>query len=170
MASLDSILKSRDITLLTKVRVVKAIRSHVWMWELDHKEIWVPKNWCFWIVVLEKTIESPLDCKEIKPVYPEGNQSWIFIGRTDGEAEALILWPSDMKNGFIGKYPDARKDWRQEEKGITEDKMVGWHHWHESEQAPGDDDGQGSLACCSAWSLKELDTTEKNNWQPYWIL
>ena len=102
--------------------------SHVWMWELDHKEGWVPKNWCFWTVALEKTLESPLGCKEIQPVYPKGNQSWIFIGRTDSEGEALIFWPPDVKNWLIRKDHDARKDWRQEEKGMTEDEMVGWHH------------------------------------------
>ena len=103
--------------------------SHVWMWELDYKEIWVPKNGCFWTVVLEKTLESPLDCKEIQPVHPKGSQSWIFIGRTDAEAETPILWPPDVKNWLIGKDPDAGKDWSQEEKGTTEDEMVGWHHW-----------------------------------------
>ena len=102
--------------------------SHVWLWELDHKESWAPKNWCFWTVVLEKTLESPLDCKEIQPVNPKGNQSWMFIGRTDAEAEAPILQPPDAKNWLIGKGPDAGKDWRQEEKGTTEDEMVGWHH------------------------------------------
>ena len=102
--------------------------SHVWMWEMDYKESWVPKNWCFWTVVLEKTLESPLDCKEIKPVHPKGNQSWIFIGRTDAEADAPVLWPPDVKNWLIGKDPDARKDWRQEEKGATEDEMAEWHH------------------------------------------
>ena len=102
--------------------------SHVWMWELDYKESLAPKNWCFWTVVLEKT-ESPLDCKEIQPVHPKGNQSWIFIGRTDAEAETPLLWPPDVKNWLIGKDPDAGKDWRWEEKGTTEDKMVGWHHW-----------------------------------------
>ena len=102
--------------------------SHVWMWELDYKESWVLKNWCFWTVVLEKTLESPLDCKEIQPVHPKGDQSWVFIGRTDAEAEAPIFWPPDVKNGLIGKDPDAGKDWRQEEKGMTEDEMVGWHH------------------------------------------
>ena len=102
------------------------LSSHVWMWELDYKETWAPKNWCFWIVVLEKTLESPLGCKELKPVNPKWNQSLIFIGRTD--AEALILWPPDAKNCLIGKDPDAGKDWRQEEKGTTEDEMVGWHH------------------------------------------
>ena len=98
------------------------------MWELDYKESWVQKNWCFSTVVLEKTLESPLDCKEIQPVHPKGNQSWIFIGRTDAKAETLILWPPDVKNQLIGKDPDAGKDWRQEEKETTEDKMVGWYH------------------------------------------
>ena len=107
--------------------------SHVWMWELDYKESWV-LNWCFWTVVLEKTLESPLDCKEIQPVHPKGNQSWIFIGRTDAEAEALILWPPDAKNWLIGKDPNAGKDWRQEEKGTTEDEMVGWHHWLDEQE------------------------------------
>ena len=103
--------------------------SHVWMWQLDYKESWVLKNWCSWTVVFEKTLESPLDCKEIQPDHPTGNQSWIFIGRTDAEAETLILWPPDAKNWLIGKDPEAGKDWRQEEKGTTEDEMVGWHHW-----------------------------------------
>ena len=128
--------------------------SHVWMWELDYKEGWEPKNWCFWTVVLEKTLESHLDSKEIKTVSSKRNQSWIFIGRIDAEAEALILWPLDAKNWLIGKDPDAGKDWRQEEKGTTEDEMVGWHHQrdgHEFEQALGVDDGQGSLTCCSPW-------------------
>ena len=101
--------------------------GHVWMWELDHKESWAPKN--FWTVVLEKTLESPLDCKEIQPVHPKGNQPWIFIGRTDAEAETPKLWPPDVKNWLFGKDPDAGKDWRQEEKGATGDEMVGWHHW-----------------------------------------
>ena len=134
------------------------------MWELDHKESWAPKNWCFWTVVLEKTLESPLDCKEIKPVHPKGNQSWIVIGRTD--AEAPILWPPDVKTWLIRKDPDAGKDWRQEEKGMTEDEMVGWLHWlneHKFEQAPGDGEEQGSLACCSPWGGKKLDRTERLN-------
>ena len=138
--------------------------SHVRMWELDHKEGWTPKNWCFWTVVLEKTLESPLDGKEIQPVNLKGNQHWIFIGRTD--AEAPILWPPNAKNRVIGKDPDAGKDWKQEEKGMTEDKVAGWHHWlngHEFEQAPGDDEGQGSLACCSPWGPRESDTTELLN-------
>ena len=103
--------------------------SHLWMWELDHKEGWALKNWCSWTVVLEKTLDSPLDCKEIKPVIPAGNQPWIFIGRTDAEAEAPILLPSDSKSWLIGKDPDARKDWGQKEKGATENQVVGWHHW-----------------------------------------
>ena len=126
---------------------------------------WVPKNWCFWIVVLENTLESPLDSKEIKPVHPKGNQSWIFIGRTD--AEAPILWPPYAKNWLLGKDSDAGKDRRLEEKGTTEDEMVGWHHrldGYKFEQAPGVGDGQGSLVCCSPWGGKELDTTEWLNW------
>ena len=121
------------------------------MWELDHKEGRVPKNWRFWTVVLEKTLESPVDYKEIKPVNPIGNQSWIFIGKTDAEAKAPIFWPPDAKSQLIRKDPDAGKDWGQEEKGITEEEMVGWHHrlGHDFEQAPGDDEGQVSLACCS---------------------
>ena len=127
---------------------------------------WVPKNWCFWTVVLEKTLKSPLDNKEIKPVNPKGNQPWLFIGRTDGEAEALILWPPDAKSRLIGKDPDSGKDWGQEEKGATEDEMVGWHHrlnGHEFKQTPGDSEGQGSLVCFSPWGCKELDTTERLN-------
>ena len=140
--------------------------SHVWMWELDHKKGWAPKNWCFWTVLLEKTLESPLDCKEIKAVNPKGSQSWIFIGRIDAEAETPILRPSDVKSWLIRKKPDAGKNWRQEEKGTTEDEMVGWHHqldWHEFEQALGDGKGQGSLACCSPWGRKESDETERLN-------
>ena len=140
--------------------------SHVWMWELDYKESWVLKNWCFWTVVLEKTLESPLDCKEIQPVHPKGNQSWMFIGRTDAEAETSILWPVDVKSCFFGKDPDAGKDWRREEKGTAENEIVGWHHWlngHELEQGPGVGDGQGGLACCSPWDCKESDTTEQLN-------
>ena len=129
---------------------------------MDYKES-LAKNWCLWTAVLEKILESPLDCKEIQPVYPKGNQSWIFTGRTDAEAETPILWPLDTKNWLIGKDPDAGKDWRQEERETIEDEMVGWHHWfdgHECEQAPGVGDGQGSLVCCSPWVRKELDTTE----------
>ena len=122
---------------------------------------------CFLIVVLEKTLESALDCKEIQPVHPKGNQSWIFIGRTDAEAEIPTLWPPDAKKWLIGKDPDAGKDWRQEKKGMTENEMVGWHHWfdrHEFEQAPGVGDGQGSLVCCSPCGCKVSDTTEQMNW------
>ena len=148
--------------------------GHVWMWELDHEESWTPKNWCFCTVVLEKTLESPLDCKEIQPVNPKGNQPWVFIGRTDAETEAPVLWPPDEKSWLIWKDPDAGKDWRQEEKETTEDEMVGWYHWfdgHEFEQGPGDGEGQGSLACCSSWVHRDLDVTEclnNNNfgWRP----
>ena len=138
--------------------------SHVWMWELNHKEGWVVKNWCFWIVVLKKTLQSPLDSKEIKPVNPKGNQPWIFTGRTDADAEAkaLILWSPYKKSRLIGKDTHAGKDWGQEERGVTEDEMVGWHQWlngHEFEQTPRDSEGQGSLAFYSPWGLQELDTT-----------
>ena len=170
MTDLDRILKSRDITLPTNVHLVKAMvfsSSPVWMWELDYKESWVPKNWCFWTAVLEKTLESPLDYKKIQPVHPKGNQSWILIGRTDADAETPILWSPDAKNWLIGKDPDAGKDWRQEEKGMTEDEMVGWHHQcngHEFEWTPGVGDGQGGLLCCAPWGRKELDTTERLYW------
>ena len=141
-------------------------RCHIWMWEFNHKEGWVLKNWCFWIVVLEKTLESPLDSKEIKPVNPKGNKPWITIGRIDAEAEAPIVRPPDVKNWLTGKDPDDGKDSRQE-KGTTEDEMVGWHHQldgHEFEQAPRVGDGQRSLACYSPWGSKELDMTERLNW------
>ena len=140
--------------------------SHVWMWELDHKESWAPKNWCFWTVVLETTIKSLLDGKEIQTVNPKGNQPWIVIRRIDAEAETPILWPPDAKSQLTGQDPDAGKDWRREEKGSTEDEMVGWYHQlngHEFEQALGDDEGQRSLVCCSSWGLKKLDMTE---WTP----
>ena len=132
--------------------------GHVWMWELDCEESWVLKNWCFWTVVLEKTLESPLDSNEIRPVHPKGNQSWIVIGRSDAKAEAPILWPPDGKSRFIRKDPGSGKDWRQEEKGTTEDEMVGYHHQlngHEFEQTP----RLESLLCCSPWGFKELDRT-----------
>ena len=157
MTNLDSILKSRDITLPTKIHLIKAMVFPVVMYgceSWDYKESWMPKNWCFWTVVLEKTLESPLDCKEIQAVYPKGNESWIFIGRTDAKAETPILWPPDAKNWLIGKDPDAGKDWRQEEKGMTEDEMVGWHHRLDGpkfEQALGVGHGQGSLTYCSPW-------------------
>ena len=137
------------------------------MWELDYKESWCLKSWWLLTVVLEKTLESPLDCKEIQPVHPKGNQSWIFIGRTDAETEIPILWPPDEKNQLIGKDLDAGKDWRQEDKGTTEDEMVVCHHrcnGHEFEYALGVGDGQGSLGWCSPWGHKELDMTEWLNW------
>ena len=127
--------------------------SHVRMWELDHKESWAPKNWCFQTVVLEKTLENPLDCKETQPVHPEGDQSWVFIGMIDVEAETPVFWPPDAKNLLIGKDPDAGKDWKQEEKRMTKDEMIGWYHrldGHESEWTPGVGDGQGGLECCSS--------------------
>jgi len=163
-------LKSRDITLPAKVCLVKAVvfsSSTVWMWELDYKEKWAPKNWCFWTVMLEKTLERPLASKEIQLVHPKGIQSWIFIGRTDVEAETPVLWPPDGKSWLIRKDPDAGKDWRWEEKGMTEDEMVGWHHQLnglEFEWTPGIGDGQGGLAFCSPWGCKELDKTERLNW------
>ena len=138
--------------------------SHVWIWELDHKESWAPKNWCFLNCGLKETLESPLDSKEIKPVNTKGNQSWIFIGRTDAEVEAPVLWPPDVKSQLTGKDPDAGKDWRQEERGTAEDRMAGWHHrlnGHEFEQVLGDGEGQGSLLCCSPWGCKESDMTEE---------
>ena len=146
--------------------------SHVWMWELDYIENWEPKNWCFRTVVLEKSLESPLDCKEIQPVHPKGNQSWVFIGRTDAEVETPIRWPLDAKNWLIGKDPDARKNWRQKEKRVTKDEMVGWHHQlngHEFEQTLGVGDGQESLACCSPWGCKRAghDWATKLNWQAF---
>ena len=136
------------------------------MWELDHKEGWAPKNWCFWAVGMEKTLKSPLDCKWIKLVNPKGNQSWIFIGRTDAEAEAPILWSPHAKSWLIRKDPDSGKKWGQEEKGTTEDEMVGWHHQHnghEFEQTPRDSEGQGSLVCCSPGDCRESDMTERLN-------
>ena len=144
--------------------------NHVWMWELDYKESWAPKSWCFWTVVLEKNFESPLDCKEIKLVHLKGDQSWIFTGRTDVEAETPILWSPDEKSWLTRKDHAAGKDWRWEEKGTTENEMVGWHHrlnGHEFEQIPGVGDGQGSLACCSPGGCKDLDTTERLNWTEY---
>ena len=161
-------IEKQRIALPTKVLLVIAITfssSRVCMWELDHKENWALKNWCFWTVVLEKTLENPLDCKETKPVHSKGNEPWIFIRRTDAEAEAPILWPPDVKSWLTDS--DAGKDWRQEEKGTTEDEMVGWYHrfdWHEFEEALGVGDEQGSLASCSSWGHKESDTTEWLNW------
>ena len=163
MTNLDSILKSRDITLPTKVHLVKAMVFPVVMYgcESNYKESWMQKNWCSWTVVLEKTLESPLDCKEIHPVHPKGDQSWIFIGRTDAVV-APILSPPDVKGWLIWKDPDGGKDWGQEKKGTTEDEMVGWHHRlneHEFGSTLGAGDGQGGLVC---WVTKRR--TQLSNW------
>ena len=167
MTNLDSVLKSRDITLPTDVRLVKALvfpSSHVWMWELDHKESWAEKNWCSSTVVLEKTLESPLDCKEIQPVLPKGNQSWIFIKRTDAEAETPLLWPPDERTDsfektlMLGKIEGRRRTGWQRMRwlyGITDSMDMSLSKLH-----PGVGDGQGGLVCCSPWCCKELDTTE----------
>ena len=169
MTTLDSTLKSRDL-LFNKGLFSQSYgfsSGHVWMWELDYKESWRLKNWCFWTVVLEKTLESPLDCKEIQPVHAKGNQSWIFTGRTDVEAGAPILWPPDGKNWPTGKDSDSGKDWRREEKGTTENEMIGWHHRLSGDEfgwTLGVGDGQGGLVCCSPWDCKESDMTEWLNW------
>ena len=154
MANPDNILKSRDITLQTKVHIVKTSgfsSSHVWIWDLNNKKKgWTPKNWCFSTVVLEKTLESPLENMEMKPVNPKGNQPLIFIGRTDPEAEAPVLWPPDAKSWHFGEDPDTGKDWRQEEKRLTEDEIIGWHHLlngHKLGQTLGNSEGQGCLVC-----------------------
>ena len=141
--------------------------THVWMWELDYKESWTQKNWCFWTVVLEKTLESPLDCKEIQPIHSKGDQSWVFIGRTDAKAETPVLWPPHAKSWLTGKDSDAGRDWGQEEKGTAEDEMAGWHHrlnGRESQWTLGVGDGQGGLGCCDSWGCKESDMTERLNW------
>ena len=141
------------------------------MWELDYKESWVQKNWCFWTVVLEKTLENPLDFKEIQPAHPKGDQSWVFIGITGVAAETPIFWPPDAESWLIWKDPDAGNDWRQEEKGTTEDEMVKWPHrlnGHEFGLTPGVGDGQGGLVCCGSWSHKESDMTEQLNWTEHW--
>ena len=156
--------------MLTKVHHSQSYgfsSSHMWMWELDYKESGAPKNWCFRTVLLGKTLKSPLDCKEIQPVHPKGDQSWVFIGRTDVGAETPILWPPDAKSWLIGKDRDAGKDWGQEEKEMTEDEIVGWHHQlngHGFGWTLGVGDGQGGLACCSSWGCQELDMTENLNW------
>ena len=174
MSHQDSILKSRDITLSTKLCLVKCIlfsSGLVWMWVLDYKGNWAQKNWCFWTVVLEKTLESPLDHKEIQPVHPNGEESWMFIGRTDVEAETPMLCPPDAKSWLIWKNPDAGKDWGKQEKGTTEDEMVGWHQrvdgygfgW-----TLGVDDGLGGVVCCGSWvakSRKWLSDWTELNWR-----
>ena len=177
MTNLDSILRS----ILRLYFANKGLCSqgygfssgHVWMWELHYKESWVPKNWCFWTVVLEKTLESSLDCKEIQLVHHKGDQSWVFMWRTDVESETPVLWPPDAKSWLICKDPDARKDWGQEEKGRTEDEMVGWHHRlneHGFGWTLGVGDGQGGLACCRSWGCKVSDTIERLNWNECVIL
>ena len=173
MTNLDSILRSRDITLPTKVQSQNHSQSygffssHIQMWEVDYKESWALKNWCFWTVVLENTLENPLDYKEIKPVNPKGNQSWILTGRADAEAQTSGLWPPDAKNWTLWKRSWCWENWRQEEKRTTEDKMVEWHHWldgHEFKQALEVGGGQGNLACCSPWDHKESNMTEWLKW------
>ena len=163
MTNLDSVLKKQRHHFPNKGPYSQSYSfssSHVWMWKLDHKKGWMLRNWCFWTGVLDKTLENPLDSKEIKLVNHKGNQPWTFIGKTDDEAPTL--GPSDSKWWPIGKDLDSGKDWGQEEKGVTEDEMVGWHHWlsgHELEKTLGDGERQGSLACCSSWDHKESDTT-----------
>ena len=167
MTNLDSILKSRHY-FVNKVPSSQGYgfsSSHVWMWELDYKESWAQKNWCYWTVVLEKTLESPLDCKETQPVHFKGDWSWVSIGRTDVEAETPIFWPPGVKSWLIWKDPYVGRDWGQEEKGTTVDEMVGWHHWlngHGFGWAPGVGDGQGGLVCCSSWGPKSR--TWLSNW------
>ena len=169
MTNLDSIFKSKDY-FANKGPSSQGYgfsSGHVWMWELDCEESWALKNWCFWTVVLEKTLESPLDCKEIQPVHSKGDQSWVYFGRSDAKAETPVLWPPHVKSWLIWKYSDAGRDWGQEEKGMTEDEMAGWHHrldGHEFEWTQGVGDGQGGLACCNSWGRKESDTTEWLNW------
>ena len=144
--------------------------SHVWMWELDCEESWAPKNWCFWTLVLEKTLESPLDCKKIQPVHSR-DQSWLFFERNDAKGETPVLWPPHVKSWLIGKDSDAGRDWGQEEKGTTENEMAGWHHrldGYDFGWTPGVGDGQEGLACCDSWGRKELDTTEQLNWLTDW--
>ena len=168
MTNLDSIFKSKDIANKGPSSQGYGFSSgHVWMLELDSEESWALKNWCFWTVVLEKTLESPLDYKEIQPVHPKGDQPWVFFGRNDAKAETPVLWPPHGKRWLIGKDFDAGRGWGQEEKGTTEDEMAGWHHWldrRESQWTPGVGDGQGGLACCNSWGRKESDMTEQLIW------
>ena len=175
MTNLDSALKSKDITLLTKVHLVKAVVFPVVIYgceswtikKAEHQRVDVFELWCY------RRLVSPLEFKEIQSIYPKGNQSWIFFGGTDAEAETPILWPPDGKNWLIWKDPDAGKDWRWEKKGTTEDEMVGWHHQlngHEFEKAPGVGDGEGILECCNPWGPKESDTTELLNWTDWYLV
>ena len=173
MTNLDSIFKSRDITLPTKVRLVKATVFPVVMYGWEN---WTVKKAehrrCFWTVVLEKTLESPLDCKEIQPVHAEGDQPWDYFGRNDAKAETPVFWPPHVKSWLTGKDSDGGRDWGHEEKGTTQNEIAGWHHWlngRESEWTPGDVDGQGGLVCCDSWGRKEWDTTEQLNWTDVWI-
>ena len=172
MKNLDSLLKSRDITLPTKVCLVKAMDFPVVMygcdsWTMKKAEHW---NWCFWTVVLKKTLESPLDCKEIQPIYSKGDQPWMFFGKNDAKAETPVLWPLHctlVKIWLIGKDSDAGRDWGQEEKGTTEDEMAGWHHWVDGrgfDWTPGVGDGQGGLACCDSRGCKESNMTWLSDW------
>ena len=161
--------KAETLLLPTNVCLVKAMVFPVVMYGCEGWTIksWVPKNWCFWTVVLEKTLESPLDCKEVQPVHSEGDQPWNFFGRNDAKAETPVPWPPHVKSWLIGKDSAAGRDWGQEEKGTTEDEMAGWHHGldgRESGWTPGVGDGQGGLACCDSWGRKESDRTERLNW------
>ena len=167
MTNLAEILLCQQSNILPSSQGYGFSSGHVWMWELDCEESWALKNWCFWTVVLEKIVESPLDCRKIQPVHPKRDQSWMFIGRTDVEAETPVLWPPHAKSWLIGKDPDAGRNWGQEEKGMTEDEMAGWHHrldGQEFEWTLGVGVGQGGLACCNSWGRKESDTTELLNW------
>jgi len=170
MTNLDSILKNQRYYFVNKGPSSQDYGfscGHVWMWELDCEESWALNNWCFWTVVLEKTLESPLDCKEIQHVHPKGDQSWVFIGKTDADAETPILCPPHAKSWLIGKDPDAGRDWGQEKKGKTEDEMAGWHQQldaHEFGWTSGVGYGQGGLVCCDSWGRKESDMTERLNW------
>ena len=163
------------MTSMGKESKKEYIYMYIWMWELDCEESWALKNWCFWTVVLEKTLESPSDCKEIQPVHSEGDQSWDFFGRNDVKAEAPVLWPPHAKSWLIGKDSNAGRDWGQEEKGTTEDEMSGWHHWldgRESEWTPGVGDGQGGLACCDSWVAKSrtrLSNSTELNWTDVYV-
>ena len=174
MTNLDSIFKSRDITLPTKVRLVKAMVFPVVMYGCESRTVKKAEHWRMMLLncSVGEDSESPLDCKEIQPVHSEGDQPWNFFGRNDAKVETPVLWPPHAKSWLIGKDSDAGRDWGQEEKGMTEDEMAGWHHWlneHESEWTPGVGDGQGGLACCDSWGRKESDTTEWLNWTEYYI-